>query len=80
MKVKIKSCLKPSFWYVNSIGKEFSVQDFDKRSYYVILPSEGSLIRKVDCEIIEQSFVEQIIDEIDLVNLRLNLLKTRSRN
>jgi hypothetical protein len=52
-KVKIKSCEKKSFWYSNNIGQEFWVEPCDERSYHVIPPSIGSLIRKNDSDIIE---------------------------
>lgn len=52
MKVKIMKSDLPTFWYADSIGEVFEVENFSPINYKVI----GSLhtILKSDCEIIEE--------------------------
>jgi len=64
MKVKIKSgCEYPRYWYYDKIGKEYDVEESSNKDHFKIINSgftNGWMINKQDCEIMEPTIEEQL--------------------
>lgn len=52
MKVKVKKCSKPEWWYNKKIGQEFNVIDCIDNDYIVKSGLYNGVISKEDCEVI----------------------------
>lgn len=63
IKVRIKKCRKPTYWYDDLIGKEFEVKinGLDKENYIVQNKGEVYFIGVDDCEVIETSKEDKVL-------------------
>lgn len=56
MRIKVINVSKPSYWYVNQVGKEYEVLDENNDGYLIRRGLDDEFyIFKADCEIIEES-------------------------
>ncbi len=53
-KIKIVKCSFDTYWYKNSIGEEFYIEDYSHRDYYVKIDGYLRGILKTDAEFLNK--------------------------
>ena len=53
-KIIIKKCSHSDYWYKDKIGKEFNIEDYSNRDYYVRIDGYLRAILKSDSEFINK--------------------------